>query len=103
MRAALSIALVVVFAGTMNAQERAQEEPIGTTPAVELQTEQAPVKASVAKDEQQSSSDAAAVQPVSEQQAVEAPVVRQEGPENRSWWWLVGAIVLAGVILVAIT
>lgn len=103
MRAVLSIALAVVFAGTVQAQERAVEEPVGASQAAEVQTAPVPANASVTNDAQQSSGDAATVQPASEQRAAEAPVVRQTGPESRSWWYLVGAIVLAGIILVAIT
>lgn len=100
MKRMLPVALLLAFATSAQAQERSQVE-IQPANAAMVGAEQADVRdggpransAKVGLD---------ANQIVSETRTSDDAMVRQ-GPTTRSWWWLVGAIVLAGVIIVAIT
>lgn len=110
MRAVLSVVLILAFAGTAEAQQQTQsEDPVQAIQAgqdgpravqpvpsslrpVELPTGSATTQAAGEAGQQQQ-----------ETRGYDARDVRQQGPSTVQWWWLVGAIVLAGLIIVAIT
>jgi hypothetical protein len=101
MRAILPVALLLALAGSAHAQQSPQNITGGDA-AVEARL--APVQ-TPAPAVQQTTTD---VKPIhtSDRQEVDnvrsvvadEAVVRQD-PSTRQWWWLVGAIVVAGVIL----
>jgi hypothetical protein len=111
MRAALPLALILALAGTAEAQQatgpdaipsaqavqelhdgpRTSTPPVQTVRPVELPAGAATTTTGEAGQQQQ------------ETRSYDARDLRQQGPTNPSWWWLVGAIVLAGLIIVALT
>jgi hypothetical protein len=101
MKNVLPVALLLALATAMpaQAQERSQ---IDVQPAnATVQVEQADVKDGAPRaDNAKVGIDAKQI--MTESRVAEDAIVRQD-PTSTSWWWLVGAIVLAGVIIVAIT
>jgi hypothetical protein len=100
MRAVLPLALMLAFAGTAQAQERAQPEQNERPAAVQVQQAPAPVVQQATTQGEMKVSPEEARRIIYERpEPMEAAM---QGPESRNWWWLVGAIVLGGVILAAL-
>jgi len=93
MKAVLPFALMLAIAGPLQAQERPADQaaPPAATQQVQVQAEQA----APAQDMKVSPEEARRI--IFERPAADEAMVRQTTPMN--WWWLVGAIVVAGVIL----
>jgi hypothetical protein len=104
MRMVLPLVLVFAMAGSAQAQQ-APAAAADNTPAVEARL--APVPS--AQQVQPAPTDVKPIQTTESRATGEATntavadeaIVRQD-PTNRNWWWLVGAIVLGGIILAAI-
>lgn len=110
MRAVLSLLVLVAFAGTAEAQQQVPaDEPVqamqvgqdGPRAAQPVQSTVRPVELPVGGTGTQATGEAGQQQ--QETRSSEARDVRQQGPATVQWWWLVGAIVLAGLIIVALT
>jgi hypothetical protein len=110
MRMLLSVALVFVMAGSAQAQ---QTQPVttGDVPAAAAVTTQAPAPVNLQKQtptqlktveptERPSQSTSSVV--VEATNAAYADAILQPSPTTRSWWYLVAAIVAAGIILAVV-
>jgi hypothetical protein len=112
MRAVLPFALVLAFAIPVEAQQQqqVQEETVQAVQQLDgpraperapvLRTPKVPVQAAPADD---TNDGAPVVQNELQTRAVEAMDARQGTPALASWWWLVAAMVVAGLIIIAIT
>jgi hypothetical protein len=110
MRAVLSLLVLVAFAGTAEAQQQVPtDEPVqaiqagqdGPRAAQPVPSTLRPVEMPIGGAGTQATGEAGQQQ--QETRTSDARDVRQQGPSTVQWWWLVGAIVLAGLIIVAIT
>jgi hypothetical protein len=109
MRMLLSVALVFVMAGSAQAQ---QTQPVtaGDVPAAEAVPAQAPAPVNLQKQTTELKTVEPTERPgqatssvvVEATNAAYADAVLQPSPTTRSWWYLVGAIVAAGIILYVI-
>jgi hypothetical protein len=107
MRMLLSFALVFVMAGSAQAQQT-QPATTGDVPAAEAVTTQAPAPVNLQKQTTQlrtvepterPSGQATSSVVVEATNAAYADAVLQQNVGTRSWWYLVAAIVVAGIIL----
>jgi hypothetical protein len=111
MRTLLSFALVFVMAGSAQAQQ-AQPATTGDAAAAEAVTTQTPAPVNLQK---QTPTQLKTVEPteradglgtssvvVEATNAAYADAVLQPSPTTRSWWYLVAAIVAAGIILAVV-
>lgn len=105
MRKVLSFAVLFLCAGAVQAQEPVAQEPIEPVPASMTAVELAEPAAPVFDMKTQTRTDAAGLSelrlraPAPADAGVDAAMV-QDIPRN--FWWLVGGIVLAGIILAVI-
>jgi hypothetical protein len=111
MRMLLSFALLFVMAGSAHAQQT-QPAATGDVPTATAVTTQAPAPVNLQK---QTTTELKTVEPteratgpatssivVEATNAAYADAVLQPSPTTRSWWYLVAAIVAAGIILYVI-
>jgi hypothetical protein len=103
MRAVLSMALLLVFAGSAQAQQ-AQFAPSSNEAAVEARLAPAPAQSvqNVQVDVKPIHSSERRVADEARNSVVAEEALVRQDPTTRSWWWLVGAIVVAGIILAVI-
>jgi hypothetical protein len=110
MRVALPLALVFALAGAVEAQQPQQSADVTqnveiAAPAAALSSTVAPASGAVlpaAAAAQDASADQAAVGSTdveSEARSADTEEAVRQDPSTRQWWWLVGAIVVAGIIL----
>jgi hypothetical protein len=94
MKAVLSLALMLAIAGPVQAQERPADQPDRPVQAQQVEVQVQAERAAPAADVKISREEAQRIiyaQPVADVALVQDP--------PRNWWWLIGAIVVAGVIL----
>lgn len=101
MRAVLPLALLLVLSGSAQAQQPLQPEQAERPAVVEAQQAPAPAVQPVTADGELKVSPEEARRIIFERPEPMAAALQT--PDTRNWWWLVGAIVLAGIIVAAIT
>lgn len=111
MRKLLPLALVLVMAGSAEAQQQTQPASPGDVPTVEVRPAQAtgPISQktgaldlrTVEPERLPTDEASAGVLAEAVNGAVAGDALRQD-PTTRSWWYLVGAIVVGGIILAVI-
>ena len=98
MRKFVMCALLFGFTSAAQAQEPVAREPVAATPAEEAAAP-APDAPAPVVDLKPGSATAAAIDAATLRAPVDADDTVQDVTAPRNFWWLVGAIVLAGVIL----
>lgn len=100
MRTIIGLGLLLALPTLAAAQQTAQSQEGDAAPVVELQQSvPAPAAAAPAAATSHRAIDTAPDAAVDAATAEAADVAMQAGPESRQFWYLVGAIVVAGIIL----